>query len=465
MRNLGSCKLTGGDANRVFGDPSSVGGSTAISVVLRAIVLRHDGADDSQEALRAKTRVTSNRVSDKSDMLSLFGGNSAISVAYTNREDLFRESFDGCAGWVELDRERHPAVIYTSQIAPTRIFINEGERRIVSLVSKPLSSLWVQALIGSTPAVLKWYFPSAKDITEDEIAFFRSVGLRKGSEQESDEQLSSVITAFADRVADETGFIEKSRSLFIRGSLSNYFNRTRDRRIKGLENTMDDVSREIDNYTCRLSGLYADLDRIRTDLCGLKMVKNASSESIIKFFEEHKQITLISYDEDSGDIIYGVDETLEFFDDDEVEDVIDNDGSFLYECGDTTIDVFKAIFRGKKGVFRVNTEFKLSVGSLVHPMQYVSFIEDAMPQPHLYFYGCSGGNDKYYAEFAKRGEWDMAIEQSIAATKNINFGDVTVSEKMMEWIEDHQNVKCIYINDGSLVSIREFADKLQKGEL
>jgi hypothetical protein len=59
----------------------------------------------------------------------------------------------------------------------------------------------------------------------------------------------------------------------------------------------------------------------------------------------------------------------------------------------------------------------------------------------------------------------MAIERSSAATKNINFGDVTVSERMMEWIEDHQDVKCIYINDGSLVSIREFADELQKGEL
>lgn len=464
MRNLGSCKLTGGDANRVFGDPSSVGGSTAISVVLRAIVLRHDGADDSQEALRAKTRVTSNRVSDKSDMLSLFGGSSAISIAYTNREDLFKESFDGCVGWVELT-ERHPAVIYTGQIVPTRIFINEGERRVVSLVSKHPSSLWMQALIASTPVILKWYFPSVKDTAEDEIAFFRSVGPRKGSEQESDEKLSSIITAFADRVADETGFVEKSRSLFIRGSLSGYFNRTRDKRIKTLEDNMNDVSRDIDNYTCRLSGLYADLDRIRTDLCGLKMVKNASSESIIKFFEEHKQITLISYDEDSGDITYGVDETLEFFDDDEVEDVIDNDDSFLYNCGDTTIDVFKAIFRDKKGVFRVNTEFTLGVGSLVRPVRHISFIEDAMPQPHLYFYGCSGGNDKYYAEFAKRGEWDMAIEQSIAATKNVNFGDVTVSERMMEWIEDHQDVKCIYINDGSLVSIREFANKLQNGEI
>lgn len=465
MRNLGSCKLTGGDANRVFGDPSSVGGSTAISVVLRAIVLRHDGADDSQEALRAKTRVTSNRVSDKSDMLSLFGGNSAISIASTNREDLFKESFDECADWIELDRERHPAVLYTSQIAPTRIFINENQHRAIAIAAKTISSLWVQAFVGSIPTVLKWYFPSVKDIPADEIAFFRSVGLRKGSEQESEEKLSKAITDFADKVADETGFVEKSRSLFIRGSLSGYFNRTRDKRIRVLENDMDDVVRNIDSYTSRLIGLYGDLDRIRTDLCGLKTIKNASSESIIKFFEEHKQITLIHYDEDSGDITYGVDETLEFFDDDEVEDVIDNDDSFLYNCGDTTIDVFKAIFRDKKGVFRVNTEFMLNVGSLVRPVRHTSFIEDAMPQPHLYFYGCSGGNDKYYAEFAKRGEWDMAIEQSIAATKNINFGDVTVSERMMEWIEDHQDVKCIYINDGSLVSIREFADKLQKGEL
>lgn len=58
----------------------------------------------------------------------------------------------------------------------------------------------------------------------------------------------------------------------------------------------------------------------------------------------------------------------------------------------------------------------------------------------------------------------MAIEQSIAATKNLNFGDSTVCEKMLEWIEEHMDTKFIYTPDLSrLMSGREFLAYL-KGE-
>ena len=161
---------------------------------------------------------------------------------------------------------------------------------------------------------------------------------------------------------------------------------------------------------------------------------------------------------------YGVDDTLEYYDTDLLEEIIDNDESFLYDYEDDTVELVKAIFVENKGIIRTNSVFTLNAGGLVSPERHGSFVSESMPQPHIHFYACSGGNSTYYKQYADRGEWDMAIEQSIAATKNLNFGDSTVCEKMLEWIEEHMNTKFIYTPDLSrLMSGNEFLAYL-KGE-
>ena len=57
----------------------------------------------------------------------------------------------------------------------------------------------------------------------------------------------------------------------------------------------------------------------------------------------------------------------------------------------------------------------------------------------------------------QQGNWDMAIEQSIAATKNINFGDIVVIDSFLRDIRNSMDsCKCIVANNGKEMTPREF---------
>ena len=91
--------------------------------------------------------------------------------------------------------------------------------------------------------------------------------------------------------------------------------------------------------------------------------------------------------------------------------------------------------------------------------------DDVLPHPHIYFYHCAGGNDQYYSKYADSGEWQLAIEQAIGATKNLNFGDSTVVGRMIRWLDSHRNVRCIKLADSDkIVSVNEFLKILNEGE-
>ena len=119
--------------------------------------------------------------------------------------------------------------------------------------------------------------------------------------------------------------------------------------------------------------------------------------------------------------------------------------SFLYDYDENTRKGLKAIFADHKGVIRVNAVFDLQQFKLVTPRQNEAFVAEAMPNPHIYFYGCSGGNDQYYSQYAENGDWDLGIEQAISATKNLAWGDRAVCTRMINWLRNNDAYPCIYV--------------------
>ena len=55
----------------------------------------------------------------------------------------------------------------------------------------------------------------------------------------------------------------------------------------------------------------------------------------------------------------------------------------------------------------------------------------------------------------------MAIEQAIAATKNINFGDSIVFPKFIKDLMQSMNKKIIIIEDGSELTPNEFLEYIK----
>ena len=61
-------------------------------------------------------------------------------------------------------------------------------------------------------------------------------------------------------------------------------------------------------------------------------------------------------------------------------------------------------------------------------------------------------------EFIVKGEYDAAIQQAVAATKNINFADSTVIQRLADWISCTPNSRCIIARDGTEMTIQQFHD-------
>lgn len=62
-----------------------------------------------------------------------------------------------------------------------------------------------------------------------------------------------------------------------------------------------------------------------------------------------------------------------------------------------------------------------------------------------------------------QGNWDMAIEQTITASKNLNFGDSTVVSRMMQRLYENRDIiRCIILDDGRELTPNEFYNYLKE---
>lgn len=306
---------------------------------------------------------------------------------------------------------------------------------------------------------MPWMFPNGVDEKVVNLCKLLAVDNKKYSEQEK----YDLLKIFCNDVYDRSGF-EKTIKRMLLADAMNFALRDK---IKSAENDISNVAHEIAEMRIDLKGLCEKHDELLLIINALSGTKESDCDELIDVLDSHKNLTVeeVSY----GDIYYRVVDTLEFYNTESINTTL----SFMS-------DEIRGIFIDKLGLIRVKAVFELSSVKTVSPVShnspfavhYQSF-EDAMPNPHIYGYGCSGGNDYYYEEYAQSGDYDLAIDQSIAATKNINLKDTTVARYMFGWMFSNQDTKCIYIPDGEfgtkvtkptgrLVSFKEYTEIYKK---
>ncbi len=190
------------------------------------------------------------------------------------------------------------------------------------------------------------------------------------------------------------------------------------------------------------------LEEDRTLLSALESQKPSEDDSAFRFFASHRNLRI---DEVNGtSVMYTVDDTLEYYDEEELERLLENSDGWAAICYDESfLQSVRALLLEKRGILRVCASFRLSDMSLVSPLKGEWRVPESVPNPHIYSFACSGANAQYYARYAKSGDWDLAVEQSISAAKNWNVGDSTVGRNLFSWLESNDLIPCIYVGDGS----------------
>lgn len=447
--------LVGADANDVFGEHQIVDGDVSLSALIRAIVINYGNYSISEIGEKANVlRMRVSAVSEMEYILEKSYNNIAVCIAECSK--CFDEPITLPSGWqseFELNGKAFPVNQYLSQFAKTKIVANPKQKRLVAYVERRANHIWCQALESILCRMMPWYFPS--ELTGEEKEFFTAISVDKKTENVED-----IFAQYVNKIAEKLNF----RDLKLHKYLDGIADRARQSRMSILKREVSDYRRSIDRLMADISSHYSKLDEMTLELTGLELMEPETDNAMFKFFQQHKNLTIREVDD--GYLQFGVDDTLEYYDEAEFKRIAARSTTYIGRRSEELRSALNAIFVERRGIIRVNAVFNLKNYKLIEPRQNHTFIDNAMPNPHIVWYGCSGGNATYYAQYAKTGEWDLAIEQAIAATKNLNWGDSIVGSHMLDWMESTRKTPYIYVNDGNpidkvtsdmkLVSLDEF---------
>lgn len=430
--------LVSDDANEVFGGCLPIDNDWSLDALVRAIVLKYGNFDIENQSVVAVGRKRARSRTDMELVLNNTYGTEALTIVECL--NCFDENADGGSEWkteFTFGGKPFPVSQYLSQFSRTKIYLSEKQRRLVAFVDRRATNIWVQALESVMCRLMPWYYPA--DLPEEEQKFYKSIAV--DNKAVTPEEKVEIFVCYVNEVAEKINF----RDFKLHKLLDGIADRARQSRITFLSNTVTDTRNSVNRLMRELSHQYEALDAYLRELNALENAEPESNNAMFTFFSAHKQVHLLNVYDNS--LRFGVDDTLEFYDEDEFMRLLKNTRSFLYNYNERTRKGLKAIFADRKGVLRVTAVFDLQQFKLVYPRQGDSFVTDSMPNPHIYFYGCSGGNGQYYSQYANSGDWDLGIEQAISATKNLSWGDSTVCNRMIQWLEDSTQ-PCIYVAEG-----------------
>lgn len=362
--------------------------------------------------------------------------------------------------WECLNTSSYPVSEFLTAIAPTKVFINRLQRKAVVFTEANYSSnqdsRFFDALASCLFRIVPWRFRGGVTYLEEEM--FRAISL-----------------------GDINNFVKIINRLFdlnaitdaILNSLDEYEDSYRISQIEELKLTCLRLLENIAQKQKQLGESVAAYNKIKYNL-SLFEQSSAKPFSLKTFFKEHKNITItglegFSESEEShpSEIKYCVCETLEFYDLEEFLRQYNNERSHIGSAPMCIKRILKGLFLENKGKLRVEAAFILDGVANINPMQYEGYYHDThIPNPHLAKWRCFGGNSQYITEYLLEGEIELAIEQTIAATKNINFSDSIVMGTFIGYLNNvvETDGKYIIADNGVEMSLKEFYQYLKSSD-
>ena len=435
--NAKETQLTNREAGGIFGDAASYSGDCSLCALFRAIVVNHDDCSNWKE-LSDKTKIRFRDVKSSDEVNYVMRNCGEILSILTYFGTFQGLEIEVPDGWTTFDAPPYYLNRYLSQTTRSKVYINRDLRRVVAVVERRIKVEWIQSFCSMLWVILPWYYPEKND---DVIKFFKSISI--GNKDVTEEQAKRIVIDYVNAAAKKLNI----RDITLHQFLDGVADRARIESINIHQSRVRDIMFYINDLTDKLAKRYEEYATESATLQGLEMMEPKGDDEFFQFFRQHNNVRIERID--GMKMYYGVTDTLEYYDEEEVKILFENKSSWVHSYDSDYISVLKTIFVDKRGIFRVSADFSLSDMKMVESIRGQYPEEDSMPNPHIYNFACDGANGQYYPKYAKSGDWDLSIEQSISATKNWSVGDSAVGRKMFSWIRDYDDVSCIYVTDGS----------------
>lgn len=448
--DLANTLLVSSDADSFFGSSEYACNNTTLEATLRYIAIKDNGGDI-EKAKLIKTVLRCANYDDRSGNVYAREGYDVaellIITPYQRGNDLL--SIDA-EGWVSLDSPPYPvAALISSKSSETRIYVNTSKKRAVLFV-RTVTNNWCELVAQCLFRILPWRFRN--DETE--------LNLMKAISKQDSETFKSIVNACCANFDFKSSMIKRN--------LIGWTSSFKKAQIDKLERQMSSLMDNIRNLETQIAGKMDEYGAANDNLLALQRLLDENDDTLFKFFTNHQQLDVYRVYSSCGNKIleYSVVETIEYYDEDNFLNNYNNPGSAIGNSGADMERILYGIFKEHKGVIRAEAIFRLtnlSSLTVVSDTRTGKFGGTHLAHPHLVRHGCLGANRNYINKYMMSGDWDMAIEQSIAAVKNLNMGDAVVISSMVRDLENSMDCcTCIIADNDKAMTPRQFLNYLRE---
>lgn len=460
-------KITGAGTDETFGTPRGsypFGNNILAETTLRYISLKKNGGkiDGLSHLKVAEGNYTYSELdwSDKVDeALSPYPDCTFFIVAPRRGYEgalptISKEGFESTSDW----RIPVGTILTAKTKMDTAIYVNKESKKVIIFVRK-ITPSWVELFSSLLFVVVPWlYGDNYEGYDETEQEFFKAIN--KGD--------ANTFTRLVNELCKNLDFNEMKT----RAALDNWCDAQRSSQIEKHQ-------REITFTMESIASLESDLTRKRVELGNLNerlLALSASKatgerDEFYKFFKSRNLNFIKKSSGYRGDpyIEYSIVETIENYDKDVFMRIYNMQGSYMNESGYEDVKrLLYAVFIEEKAKFRTECVFRLTNLSGIDAVSNNLsgfFSGRVLPHPHLYYHACLGHNRNYIDKYLGDGDWDMAIDQTIQAAKNLNFDDLTVCRGLVRrMFSDYSRVKFIILPNGEELTPSEFLRYLDSQE-
>ncbi len=268
-------------------------------------------------------------------------------------------------------------------------------------------------------------------------------------------RLKLIAKKFSDVFMGSEWYKERARMALLNFSKTGYNNK-----VERLKETLDYENRnKMSAYNTYMNCLVK-CKKANDEYMYIKSHKLEEDTALLEIFDSHDNIHFINID--GSEIKYSVVDTIEYFDEDLLEGVIKN-----AEYPERARKVLEWMYLKDNGQFLAESSLGIRDLAAIYPYKDIWYEHpNAIKHPHLYEFQCPGDNRQIWEEALSVGDYDVAIEQSVQATKNISWGDGAVVETLMYHIDgEYWYKECIRLNDGSFTSPdKVFEEEIDNGK-
>ena len=237
-----------------------------------------------------------------------------------------------------------------------------------------------------------------------------------------------------------TWFItQKFHLIQLKTDLIRLINSRQERRLTTLQDNINGAQRDIRENENYLLDVYTRLQNYQQDLYNLQLQPDLNAEEFFDYLQHHKQLTNIRV---INDVLLHLNivTPLIYYDKDALAAYYKRTNDTLAQATPRTRQLLHDIFIAQK--YNLFTETSLYLDFAANEITRTEnehLQHTAPPQPHLMQLNCFGNNGRTIRKHLVDKKYIEAIEQTVAATQNINFVDTSAVRKLIgilnQWTE------------------------------